>query len=71
MRFLFLLNMYMSGPKKVSVPKDFRLLGVWFTEFTLYQPFSISGFSFKNAHVEKIHGKVFVSKKWFKWLKVI
>ena len=39
--------------KKVSVPKDFRLLGVWFTEFTLYQPFSISGFSFKNAHVEK------------------
>ena len=34
--FLFLLNMYMSGPKNVSVPKDFGLLEVWFTEFTLY-----------------------------------
>ena len=30
-----LVHMYMSGPKKVSVPKDFGLLGVWFTEFTL------------------------------------
>ena len=30
----------------------------------------ISGLSFKNAHVDKIHGKVFVSKKWFKWLNV-
>jgi len=26
--------------KQVSVTKDFGLLGVWFTEFTLYQPFS-------------------------------
>ena len=26
--------------KQVSVPKEFGLLGVWFTEFTLYQPFS-------------------------------
>jgi len=29
----------MSGPKK-GVPKEFSLLGVWFTELTLYKPFS-------------------------------
>ena len=34
--FLFLLNMYMSAPIKKSVPKDFGLLCVWFTKFTLY-----------------------------------
>jgi len=28
--------MYTSGLKSVSVPNDFGLLGVWFTEFTLY-----------------------------------
>ena len=74
--FLFLLNMYMSGPKEVSVPKDISLLGVWVytiltflarlwrEKWTLIVYVCISGSSFKNAHGKKVHGKVFVSKIW-------
>ena len=43
---------------------------MWTYYETLIVYVCISGLSFKNAHVEKLHGKVFVSKKWFKWLNV-
>ena len=48
--------------------------GLWRKKWTYGQTLNvyvcISGLWFKNAHVEKVHGKVFVSKKWFKWLNV-
>ena len=50
------------------------LAGLWSKKWTYCKTLigyvCISGLLFKNAQVDKIHGKVFVSKKWFKWLNV-
>ena len=47
------------------------LAGLWTKKWTYCKnPDFLSELSFKNAPVEKVHGKVFVSIKWFKWLNV-